>query len=135
MAGYFCFAYDLWVVSDTARLDKRLLQRLKNRDQFQGARHELFAEATCIRAGFDTQRENELNGSTRHAEFTAAHGPTKQRVSVEAKSKHRPGVLGQPGSRGREDLHKMPIGNLLNDALTKRAPNPLVVVSRSQSPI
>jgi hypothetical protein len=127
MAGYFCFAYDLWVVSDTARLDKRLLERLKNRDQFQGARHELFAEATCIRAGFDIERENESDGSTRHAEFTATQRSTKQKVSVEAKSKHRPGILGQPGLREREGLHKMPIGNLLNDALAKRAPHPLVV--------
>ena len=52
MAAYFVFAYDLWVVNDTGRLDRRFLERLKNRDQFQGARHELFAEATCIRGNF-----------------------------------------------------------------------------------
>jgi hypothetical protein len=127
MLGYFCFAYDLWVVNDTACLDKRLVDRLKNRDQFQGARHELFAEATCVRAGFDIQHENETDGSTRHAEFTAVHRSTKQKVSVEAKSKHRSGVLGQPGTRQKDGEYKMPIGRLLNDAVEKKAFHPLVV--------
>jgi len=127
MLGYFCFAYDLWVVNDTARLDKRLVERLKNCDQFQGARHELFAEATCIRAGFDIEHENEADGSTRHAEFTATHRITKQKVSVEAKSRHRPGILGQPGTREKEGEYSMPVGRLLNDAVAKNARYPLVV--------
>lgn len=127
MAGYFGFAYDLWAVNDTARLDERVVERLRVYDQFQGARHELFAEATCIRAGFDIERENESDGSARHAEFTATHRFTKQKISVEAKSRHRPGVLGQPGTRQGEDEYKMPLGHLLNDAVAKRAPNPLVV--------
>lgn len=127
MLGYFCFAYDLWVVNDTARLDKRLVERLKNCDQFQGARHELFAEATCIRAGFDIEHENETDGSTRHAEFTATHRVTKQKASVEAKSRHRPGVLGQPGTRQKDGEYNMPIGKLLNDAVDKKVPHPLVV--------
>jgi hypothetical protein len=127
MLGYFCFAYDLWVVNDTARLDKRLVERLKNCDQFQGARHELFAEATCIRAGFDIEHENEADGSTRHAEFTATHRVTKQKISVEAKSRHRPGILGQPGTREKEGEYSMPIGKLLNNAIAKKAPHPLVV--------
>ncbi len=127
MLGYFCFAYDLWVVNDTARLDKRLVERLKNCDQFQGARHELFAEATCIRAEFDIEHENETDGSTRHAEFTATHRVTKQKVSVEAKSRHRPGVLGQPGTRQKDGEYNMPIGKLLNDAVDKKVPHPLVV--------
>ncbi|WP_420237057.1 hypothetical protein ACOBR2_15715 [Telmatobacter bradus] len=127
MLGYFCFAYDLWVVNDTARLDKHLVERLKNSDQFKGARHELFAEAICIRAGFDIEHEDEHDESTRHAEFTATHRITKQEVSVEAKSRHRPGVLGQPGTREKEDEYSMPIGKPLNDAIAKNAPYPLVV--------
>jgi len=127
MQAYLAFAYDLWIVNDTARLDKRLIERLKNQDQFHGARHELFAEATCIRAGFEIERENEADGSTRHAEFTATHRFTKQKVSVEAKSKHRPGVMGQPGRRQKDGEFSMPVGSLLNDAIDKRPPHPLVV--------
>jgi hypothetical protein len=50
VGAYNCFAYDLYIVDDNGGLDEELLQRLKIRDQFQGARHELFAEATCYRA-------------------------------------------------------------------------------------
>src|SRR5271157_1332883 len=93
LAAYTCFAYDLYVVADNGGLDDEFLQRLKNRELFQGARHELFAEATCYRAGFTVQHENEKDGSTRHAEFTVRHAATGQLLSVEAKSSHRAGVL------------------------------------------
>ena len=127
MLGYFTFAYDLFTVQDNGRLDARLIERLKNCDQFQGARHELFAEATCLRAGFSIEHEDETDGSTRHAEFTATHKTTGQGVSVETKSKHRPGVLGFPGTRQAEDEHKLNVGQLLNDAIRKNTPHPLVV--------
>jgi hypothetical protein len=76
-----------------AGLDEALLARLKHREQFQGARHELFAEATCYRAGFAVQHENERDGTRRHAEFSAKHTRTGQMLSVEAKSKHVPESL------------------------------------------
>jgi hypothetical protein len=127
MVAYFSFAYDLFVVKDNGRLDSRLLERLKHPDQFQGARHELFAEATCIRAGYKIEHENEADGSTRHAEFTATHKATGERVSVEAKSKHRPGILGQPGKRQSVGAHYLPVHKLLKDAVAKNTPHPLVV--------
>jgi hypothetical protein len=95
LAGYMTFAYDLYVVHDNSRLDELLLNRLKNKDQFQGARHELFAEATCLRAGYTLRRENEQDRARRHAEFTAVHKASVASISVEAKSKHRPGILGR----------------------------------------
>lgn len=127
VAAYLTFAYDLFTVQNNGRLDMRLLERLKNCDQFQGARHELFAEATCLRAGFSIEHEDETDGSTRHAEFTATHKHTGQRISVEAKSKHRPGVLGFPGDQQEEGEHKLNVGKLLNDAIRKNPPHPLVV--------
>ena len=96
-AAYTCFAYDLYVVDDNGGLDDEFLQRLKNRELFQGARHELFAEATCYRAGFTVEHENEKDESMRHAEFTVRHAATGQFLSVEAKSRHRAGVLAMPG--------------------------------------
>jgi SEC-C motif len=53
------FYYDLYTVDDNTILDENLLARLKDRNQFQGALHELFVEATCLRAGFTIIRENE----------------------------------------------------------------------------
>jgi hypothetical protein len=127
LLAYMTLAYDLYVVDHNARLDARLLERLKQKDQFQGARHELFAEATCLRAGFQIEHENEADRSSRHAEFTATHKATGLKISVEAKSKHRPGVLGRVGEREPEESLSLRFGKLLNDAVAKNAPHPLVV--------
>jgi hypothetical protein len=127
LLAYLTFAYDLYVVAHNARLDQRLVDRLKQKDQFQGARHELFAEATCLRAGFQIEHENEEDRSSRHAEFTATHLATGQTISVEAKSKHRPGVLGQPGVPEPSDDLSLRFGYLLRDAVAKNPAHPLVV--------
>jgi hypothetical protein len=127
LLAYITFAYDLYVVAHNARLDERLVERLKQKDQFQGARHELFAEATCLRAGFEIIHEDEGDRSTRHAEFTAKHLTTGQLISVEAKSKHRAGVLGRTGLREAVDDVNLRFGHLLNDAVSKNPLHPLVV--------
>ena len=127
VAAFMTFAYDLYVVSQVNGLDDLLLNRLKTTELFQGARHELFAEATCIRAGFTIEREDEQDGSKRHAEFTALHRATGQRISVEAKSKHRPGLLGQPGQVETHDRIRLRFGRLINDAVRKNPPHPLVI--------
>jgi SEC-C motif len=127
LLAYMTFAYDLFVVDNNGGLDNRLLHRLKHIDQFQGARHELFAEATCLRAGFAVEHENESDILTRHAEFTATYRATGQKLSVEAKSRHRPGVLGRPGVRQRSDRLNLSFERLLNDAVDKKPAHPLVV--------
>jgi hypothetical protein len=127
MLEYFVFAYDLFVVQDNGRLDARLVDRLRNCEQYQGARHELFAEATCLKAGFEIEHENETDGTTKHAEFTATHKLSGQKVSVEAKSKHRPGILGRPGEREEIGNHDIRLGKLLRNAVAKNSPHPLVV--------
>lgn len=127
LAGYMAFAYDLYIVQDNSRLDEELLRRLKHIDQFQGARHELFTEATCLRAGFTIEREDEKDNTKRHAEFTAKHKATGQMISVEAKSKHRSGILGRPGTPQSHDKLSVRFGDLLNAAIAKNPPHPLVI--------
>lgn len=125
LAAFTCFAYDLYVVDDNGGLDDEFLQRLKNRQLFQGARHELFAEATCYRAGFTVEHENEKDGTTRHAEFTVRHVSTGQLLSVEAKSRHRAGVLAMRGTP--EDKPQLRITPLINDAVAKKPSHALVI--------
>lgn len=127
LGAYMAFAYDLYTVQHNGRLDDLLLTRLKKRDQFQGARHELFAEATCLRAGFAIEHENERDGNSRHAEFTARHGATGLFVSVEAKSKHRVGVIAMAGVPQPHEKLSLRFGGLINDALAKNPPHPLVI--------
>ena len=125
MAACNNFYYDLYTVDDNSLFDDSLLQRLRHRDQFQGALHELFVEATCLRAGFSVIRENERDGSRRHVEFTAVHKETGQHVLVEAKSRHRAGILGQAGvPSSNPDIR---FNHLINDAVAKDPHNPLAV--------
>jgi len=53
MAAYLSLAYDLYTLRHHMALQEEVVRRLKISDQFQGARHELFVAATCIRAGFN----------------------------------------------------------------------------------
>jgi hypothetical protein len=124
-AAFNCFAYDLYTVDDNGGLDEELLQRLMVREHFQGARHELFAEATCYRAGFTVEHENEKDGLTRHTEFTVRHVATGQLLAIEAKSRHREGVLARPGKPNpKPDFN---LGGLINDAVAKKPAHPLVI--------
>ncbi len=127
LAAYMAFAFNLFAIEDNSRLDNSLLERLKNKDQFQGARHEVFAEATFLRAGFQIEHEDQKDPTRRHAEFTAKHKATGQLLSVEAKSRHRPGILGQPGVPQPHEKMSIRFGELLNDAVAKNPAHPLVV--------
>ena len=73
MRAYMLLAFDLYALQHHTSLQDRLVHRLRNPDQYQGARHELFVAATCIRAGFDIEYEDETDRSVGHVEFTATH--------------------------------------------------------------
>jgi hypothetical protein len=127
MKAYLLLAYDLYVLRHHSALQETVVKRLKRADQFQGARHELFVAATCIRAGFDIKYEDETDKTQRHPEFAATYKKTGQQFSVEAKSRHHPGVLGHPGERKSADDVKLRIGRLMNEALAKKVSNPYVI--------
>lgn len=112
VAAYLFLAYDLYALDHNAELQKKLLARLRNRDNFEGARYEVFVAATLIRAGFEIDFENEDDRTTTHCEFTATFAKTGKRFSVEAK--HRAGA-------------RLRMGHLLNGALQKRANYPRIV--------
>lgn len=135
LAAYLAFAFNLFAIEDNSRFDDLLLQRLKNREQFQGARHEVFVEATCLRGGFSIEHENEKDRTHRHTEFTARHKATGQLLSIEAKSKHRAGVLGRQGVPNQASRFNLRFGALLNDAIAKNPSHPLVVFIDTNLPV
>jgi hypothetical protein len=124
-AAYMAFAFNLFAIEDNNGLDETLLQSLRHPEHFQGAWYEVFVEATCLRAGFAVEHEDERDPSTRHAEFTITHKETGEKFSVEAKSKHRPGIFGRPGSP--EERPSMAFGTLINKAIAKNPKHPLVI--------
>lgn len=127
MRAYLLLSYDLYTLRHHSAIQESVVHRLKHLDQFQGARHELFATATCIRAGYDIAFEDETDPSRRHIEFRAMHKTTKQEIDVEAKSRHRPGVLGHPGNLQTGEELRAGIDRLLRDAFEKPVSHPYVI--------
>lgn len=125
--AYLLLAYDLYTLRHHMALQAAVVRRLKHRDQFQGARHELFTAATCIRADYEIAYEDEGDTTRSHTELIATHRPTGQMIAVEAKSRHRPGVLGYPGERQPIDVLRAGIRRLLKDALAKPVAHPYVI--------
>lgn len=126
-SAYILLAYDLYVLKDNQALQDDIIRRLKIPDQFQGARHELFATATCIRAGFSIEFEDEKDRSRKHPEFIAKHKQTGQKIAVEAKSKHRKGILGHQGVRKADSEIKLDVTSLINKAVKKGTDIPLII--------
>lgn len=114
ISAYFGLAYNLYLLEHNAELQRRLLQRLKDRQQFNGAYYESLVAAFCILAGFELALENEQDGQTTHVEFSARNKATGKTYSVEAKSR----------APNKKDLN---VRNQLYDALVKEAKHDRIV--------
>jgi hypothetical protein len=95
-ACYLGLAYGLYLLENNAELQTRMIKRLKDAGQFQGAYYELIIMSCMIRAGFkDIALEDETKGDIARGEFTATYEETGERVWVEAKARGVAGVLGR----------------------------------------
>lgn len=126
-SAFIHLGYDLYTLQHHSAMQTKIVARLKNKDQFQGARYELFAAATCIRAGYDIEYEDEGDVTKKHPEFIAKHKVTGQVITVEAKSRKRYGVLDFHGGSKPSEQIKAGIGRLLSDALQKAGEYPHVI--------
>ena len=127
VGAYLSLAYDLYVLRHNSLLQDRLIARLKEKNQFQGARYEIYVTSSFVKAGFDIEFEDETDKTKSHCEFIATHKKSGKKYSVEAKSRHRPGLLGQSGNLQSPDEIRLRIGGLLRDALKKEASNARIV--------
>lgn len=132
--AYLTLAYDLYVLADHASLQERLVARLRHKDQFQGARYELAVAATMIRAGFILEHEDESDSTRKHPEFIAVDKSSGERVAVEAKSRHRTGILGRHGDPVSRDNFRLGINDLLRKAIAKRGALPLLIFIDANMP-
>ncbi|MHB1236854.1 MAG: YecA family protein [Gallionella sp.] len=112
VSAYNRLAYNLYLIAHNGKnIQTRLIARLKNSGNFQGAFFETQVAAWLIKAGFELEYENEADGLTTHCEFTAIYTATGEKYSVEAKSRAT-----KPGGSVRT-----PVGRQLGQALTKKA--------------
>ena len=98
-------------------LPDALVKRLRHRDQFQGARYELGVAA--IFARLDCHLTFLEDPSSKHPEFIATFRLTGAKVSVEAKSRHRPGVFHMEGDKNEEEATRGDVRGLFKRALTQ----------------
>lgn len=130
--AWYRLAYDLYLLEHNAHLQKRLLKRLRQPSQFQGARFEAAVAAVMLAAGYDLNfADDKLPG--KHPEFVAVSKEGLRQLAVEAKSRHRPGILGFAG-RSTEELDTFDIPGLLRSALEKDTSDPLLVFIELNSP-
>jgi len=122
VACYLGLAYSLYLLDHNVELQQRLVCRLKDPGNFQGAYYELLVANVLIRAGFELELEDETDPATKHCEFSARSKLTGKKYWVEAKMRGVVGLLGRTEKDGGPD--GKPLAQLiphLNAALAKPA--------------
>lgn len=117
LKALLCLGYDLYTVEHHGVLPKALLRRLRDAEQFQGARYEVAVAAVFARAGY--QIEWITATDRKLPEFIARHPRMNTEVAVEAKSRHRPGVLGRTGQAPDAASLTVDVAQLMRRALAK----------------
>jgi hypothetical protein len=127
-------AYDCYQMEHSGNvMPKSWRKRLRNRDAYQGVRYEILVAALFCRMGFKLEFQEKIK--TKHCEFIAHHKDYGHPIAVEAKSRHRQGILHEPGSFDFMKSIKGDIEKLYKDALN-HAPGdkPFVIFIDLNSP-
>ncbi len=112
-------AFDVATLEHAKKLPEHLINRLKNRGEYQGAHYEIAVAAIFARLGCNIDFLDDQKRTDKHCEFVATHAQTGVRIAVEAKSRQRPGVKHREGSAEPEQLLRGDVGRLFRDALAK----------------
>lgn len=127
-------AFDVACLKQNSALKTELVRRLRNRDQFQGARYEIAIAAIFSRLRFEVSFYDDRTEAEKHPEFIARHPDSGLEIAVEAKSRHRAGVIHQEGES--RSLLKGDIRQLFNRALKKDPGNmPFMIFIDLNSPL
>jgi len=97
---YYGLAYSLYLLDHNVELQNRLIARLKNRSNFQGAYYELVVARALITAGYELTLEDETDGLAKHCEFAAVSKDTGNKFWIEAKMRGVSGLLGKMDKDG-----------------------------------
>lgn len=133
-------AFDVWLLTHKGHMRDEWLNRLRNRNEYQGVRYEIGVASMFVRLGcelefYDNDRIEEDGRPPKRAEFIAVHTETGNKVAVEAKSRQVQGVLHAPGTVNYNKALKGDITNLYKKALLKETDGiPLIVFIDVNSP-
>lgn len=121
MVGYLGLAYDLYLAEHNIEIPNKLIARLKNKDQFEGALYEAYVIGRFAKAGFHIEFENEDDPTISHSEFLATHRITGRKFAVEAKA------VSMYSSRAGKSEKPVAIREKLYRALKKQSDHPRIV--------
>lgn len=126
VSGYYRLSYNLYLIAHNGKeIQTRLIARLKNKDNFQGAFFETQVAAWLIKAGFELEFEDESDRKSKHCEFTATYTATGEKYSVEAKSRE---IEFDNTSRPK-------VGRKLYEALEKKADHKRLIFLNLNKPL
>lgn len=126
VSAYNRLAYNLYLIAHNGKdIQTRLIARLKNKDNFQGAFFETQVAAWLIKAGFELEFEDETDRTSKHCEFTATYTATGEKYSVEAKSRE---IESTNSSRAK-------VGRKLYEALEKKANHKRLIFLNLNKPL
>lgn len=94
---FIALAFDVCSLIHKDYLSEKILNRLRNKDQYQGARYEVAIMAMFARLGYKITPLDDTNIKTTHPEFIAENLNSGEKIAVEVKSKQREGVIHRPG--------------------------------------
>lgn len=131
--AYLRLAYNLYLLGHNTikneyseKLQKRLIKRLKDRDNFPGAYYETFVSAILIRAGYEVEPTDEVGGGEKLCDFTITNKISGQQYNVEAKAINRSGALGAQQNTTQADLRQN-VRDQLYKALRKPTSLPRII--------
>lgn len=93
-------ADDIYQLEHALETPKKVIERLCKQRQFQGARYEIAVASIFARCGFEIHFIDD--GTKKNPEFIAEKAA--ERIAVEAKSRHREGVLEERAVGGRDPI-------------------------------
>jgi hypothetical protein len=93
MKALAVLADDIYQLQHALKTPRKILERLRDMRQFQGARYEILVASLFARCGFDIEFIDARG--KKNPEFIATKAD--ERIAVEAKSRHRSGVLHERG--------------------------------------
>jgi hypothetical protein len=114
------FAYDVFCLQAFFLFPDFFVKRLRNRQEFQGAKYEVTVAAVMKRAGYEIEFLDSKIKSEKHCDFIVTNKYSKVKIGVEAKSRRRAGILNERGQTDDAALLRGDIENLLNDACQQK---------------
>lgn len=126
-------AFDVFILRHKSFFPEKILYRLRDNGEFQGARYEIAVASIFVRLGYDLDFFDDENNTEAHCEFMASKGGEK--ILVEAKSRHREGVIHQKGQKDDKKIIKGDVERLFKSAKKKVTDKPFLIFIDVNTPV